>query len=217
MTILVFTAALGDTDTVRTPTVIDPAVTYFCFSDRPCAAPYIWIPTEATSHPQWRSREIKILAAHKLLRHAQATLWHDASYRLDRDLAWVRLALLDADLAALPHPRRRRIEEEGMAIARYGYVSADQAAAHVARYRADGFTADVLTSSGLLARRSSAAVTGFNQDWWAEAQRWGGRDQGSGDYCAWKAHLRVAHLDGTIRANPYASWRPVPETATVLA
>ncbi len=215
MKIVVFTAAIGETHAVRAPIVVDPEAEYLCFSDRPPVAPYEWIRVPASDQPMLDARQIKILANHPRLRLADATLWHDASYMLTRNLDWLRKALATADAAAMRHARRSCIEDESMLIARYGYVTSDQAIAHVERYRAAGFADHVLTASGLLGRRVSPAVDRFNALWWGEAQQWAGRDQGSIDYAAWAAGVRIQHVKGTVRANKYAGWRTrrAPEVA----
>ncbi len=218
MRIVVFTAAIGETEPVRPPLVVHQGAEYLCFSDRPCVAPYEWIKVPRSTRPMWDARKIKILADHPRLRAADVTLWHDASYRLNRHLLWVTRGLAEADLTALRHARRTRIEEEALCIARYGYLTSDQALAHVARYRAAGFLDDVLTCSGLLGRRISAEVDYFNRLWWDEAQQWGGRDQASIDYAAWASGLRVHHVPGTVRTNKYARWRmPVPTPEAAIA
>lgn len=209
MRLVVFTSAVGDTDAVRPPLVVDAGVRYLCFSDRPCPAPYEWMPVDPAELPLAAARRVKVLADHPVLRSAHATLWHDASYQLTASIAWVAAGLKRADALALRHPRRGSIEAEAPMIARYGYVPLEVAYAHVHRYRADGFLDNVLTVSGLLARCVSPVTESFNRLWWDEVQQWGYRDQGSLDYAAWKAGLRIAHLDGTIKDNAYASWRQV--------
>lgn len=205
---VVFTAALGQTDTVRAPLAVDPDVRYLCFSERPAVAPYEWIPTEATDRPQMAARRIKIIADHPVLQAADVTLWHDASYMLTRTLRWLGKGLVNSDLLALRHPRRSRIEDEAVAIARYGYLTSEEAQSHVARYRAEGFTENVVTTSGLLGRRVSPLVAAFNKVWWTEVEQWNGRDQGSIDFAAWRTGLRVRHMPGTVRHNKCAAWRP---------
>lgn len=205
--IVVYTAALGETDTVRPPAMVDPDVRYLCFSDRPCVAPYEHIATETTEQPQLAARRLKILADHPILRAADLVLWHDASYRLLRRFGWLVRGLTEADVVAMRHPRRVRIEDEAAVIAKYGYVTDGEAAAIVAGYRAQGFSDQVLTATGLLGRRPTKAVAAFNAIWWSEAQRWNGRDQASMDYAAWMAPVRVAHVPGTVRNNKYAAWR----------
>lgn len=207
MRLIVYTSAIGDTDAVRAPTVIDPTVEYLCFSDRICPVPYEWIrvPTAEDGTPP--ARRLKVLASHPRLVDA-ATLWHDASFRLTSDLTWAREALIASDLAAMWHPRGRQdIEAEAVAIARYGYVTIERAQALVAAYRLAGFKGTGVTSGSLIARRAGPAVRAFNRTWWREVEQWHYRDQGSLDYAAWVADLRVLHVPGTVKENPYASWR----------
>lgn len=214
MRLVVYTARFGETDALRPPCVINPDVEYLCFSDAPCAVtPYQWIPMPSSETPRLAARQIKVLADHPALADAEVTLWHDASYQLTADPSWVRTVLAHAEVAALAHPRRVQIEQEALAIARYGYVSVYQARAYVARYRAAGFTDDVLTASGLLARRQTATTRRFAAIWWKEVRRWNGRDQASINYAAWRAGLRIHHLSGLIRHNAYAIWRSPDEEA----
>jgi hypothetical protein len=211
MRVVVFTAAIGDTDIVRPPKTIDPNAEYLCFTDRPSVvAPYERIGVPSTSDGMLAARRIKVLADHPRLTNAEVTLWHDASYALRRNLTWLRRAIRWVDLVALAHPRRSRLEDEALAIARYGYLPTELALSHVARYRAAGFDRDGITASGLLGRRVSSTVSEFNALWWRELQQWGGRDQGSLDYSAWASGLRVGHVPGTIRDNRMAQWRIYP-------
>lgn len=209
---IVYTAAIGETDTVQAPTVVDPDVRYLCFTDRPCPSPYerIAVPTSTDGTPS--SRVFKVLAMHPLLRDAAITVWHDASYRLLTDLSWARRAMASADLATMRHPRRDRIEEEAVAISRYRYVTIQRALELVQEYRAAGFLGKTLSSAGLIVRKISPVVAEFNARWFEEVQRWGWRDQASFDYAAWCAGATVQHLSGVVRHNPYAEWR-VPVAA----
>jgi len=211
MRLIVYTAAIGETDVVRPPVVVDPNARYLCFSDRPCPEPYEWIqvPTEADGTPA--SRAIKVLADRSVLQTADATFWHDASFRLLGNLDWVTRALETADVVALRHPRRTTIEAEGVAIARYGYVTTAEAAELVAGYRHAGYQANQLTFGGLIGRRGSATVRAFNACWWSEVERWRYRDQASLGYAAWKAGASIAYVPGTPRDNPFAAWRVRPQ------
>lgn len=208
MSVVVFTAMFGTTDMVRPPLVVDSSVQYLCFSDRPVSvAPYECIVMPASTTPMLSARRVKILADHPRLLDADVTLWHDASYRLRRNMSWLRRGLRRADLVAMRHTRRTRIEDEALVIARYGYVTPTQGQALVAGYREAGFGLDQLTTTGLLGRRVSVEMAQFNALWWAEAQRWNGRDQASVDYVAWRTQIRVACAPGTVRNNRYATWR----------
>jgi hypothetical protein len=209
--VIVFTAMFGTTDMVRTPKVVDPTVQYVCFSDRAVSvAPYECIVLPPSDRPMLAARRLKILADHPRLAAADVTLWHDASFRLRRNLSWLHRGLRRADLVAMPHARRTRIEDEALIVARYGYVTVPEGQSLIAEYRAAGFDANVLTSTGLLGRRVSPETARFNTIWWNEAQRWNGRDQTSVDYAAWRASIRVAHMPGTARVNRCADWRARP-------
>lgn len=208
MMVVVFTAVIGVTDALLPPRQIDPAARYLCFSDQPCTvAPYEWVPTAAGGSPRLTSRRVKILADHPILQAADVTVWHDASYRLRRDLRWAAAALRAADLAVMKHPRRMKLEDEALVIARYGYVTPDEGLSHVARYRAEGCATPWMSSAGLIARRGSERVDRFNAIWWEEVQRWNGRDQVSMDYSATVAGLQLRHLPGAVRENKFAAWR----------
>lgn len=209
MNLVVFTARFGpETDRVRPAANVNVNVRYLCFSDLPVEAPpYEWVPVSLVGDPRVAARRVKLLADHPLLAAADVTLWHDASYRLLINPVWVLRALHARDLVAMRHPRRIRIEDEAVAIARYGYLPLELALAHVQRYRACGFQANHVTCSGLLGRRVSPLMQRFNALWWAEALCWGGRDQASLDYAAWRNGVRLRYVRGTIRSNPYAAWR----------
>jgi hypothetical protein len=210
--LVAYTARFGETDPLRPPLVVDPEVRYLCFSDVPCTVePYEWVPMPATDSPRLAARRIKILADHPMLTAADVTLWHDASYQLVLSPTWVLRKLIAADVVAMAHPRRVLIEQEAVAIARYGYLPLATADAYVAAYRAEGFTASVLTASGLLGRRQVERVSQFNALWWAQVLRWNGRDQASLNYAAWKAGVTIRHAKGTIKANRYAVWRQLGE------
>lgn len=211
MRIVVYTAAIGQTDAVRAPTTVDANADYLCFTDQPSVAePYERIEVPPSDAAMLAARRIKVLAEHPRLASAAVTLWHDASYMLRRNLDWLRKAIAEADLVAMKHPRRNWIEDEAAVIAKYGYLTPEAAQAHVARYRSAGFQGPGVTASGLLGRRVSDTVAAFNAQWWAELQQWGGRDQGSLDFAAWANGIRVAHVPGTVWKNRMARWREKP-------
>jgi hypothetical protein len=166
--------------------------------------------------PKLQSRQIKILAGTHL-GECDVSLWHDAAFQLTCDpRLLVPTLLMDADLLALRHPHRDRIEDEADAIARLNYVPRDVLDRQVQTYRAEGFTQTAITSTGLCLRRHTAAVAAFNATWWSEVARWHYRDQMSVDYALWKSRVTVRYMTGHYRDNPYAKWRlhqPARKTA----
>ena len=208
MRLVVFTCVIGQTDPLRRPLVINRKVRYVCFSDVPQAVPpYEYVAVERADDYKLQSRQLKILANHPALGDADATLWHDAAFRLNCDpLRLAQTLLTDTNMVALRHPHRNTIEEEAAAIAKWGWIPADRLAAQVAAYRADGFTQKQITSTGLCFRRRTGALDAFNAFWWAQVERWGWRDQMSVDYALWKTGVRPHYIPGHYRDNVYAKW-----------
>jgi len=220
MRVTVFTVMIGKTDMLASPLVVDPAARYLCFSDRPVrVTPYEWVRIPPSTEPRLASRRVKALADHSVLLESDATLYHDASYRLLCGPGWVShlLEREPCDLVALRHPKRRVAEREAKQIAKYGYLPRVDALAHVRRYREAGCPKDVITAGGLLGRRVSPIMAQFNALWWDEVQRWNGRDQASLDFCAWSLGVRIYRTKGTIKDNVYAAWREAPELEEVSA
>lgn len=206
--LIVYTAALGETDAVQAPLEVSRDVRYLCFSDRPCPPPYERIPVEPTGDPRLVSRTFKVRADHPALQGASMTLWHDASYRLTDNLDWVPKMLMQGDLVGLAHHRHRRMEDEAIAIASRGFIGVIRAWKLACQYRTRGFAGEqAVTMGGLIARRICPKIQAFNAIWWREVQRWNGRDQACLDYAAWAADVKIVHLSGWLRNNPFAVWR----------
>jgi hypothetical protein len=208
MRLTVFTCVVGQTDPLRRPRLVNRSVRYICFSDVPqCVPPYECILVPKVENHKLQSREIKISANHPALVDCDATLWHDAAFRLDCDPLRVARTLLNAtNMVALRHPHRNTIEEEAAAIAKWGWIPMATMQAQIAAYRADGFKQTQITSTGLCFRRTTPALAAFNAFWWAQVQQWGWRDQMSVDYALWKTGVRPHYIPGHYRDNTYAKW-----------
>ena len=207
----VYTAILGKTDQLKAPAIINSAVRYVCFTDQPLqpVAPYELVmipPCDGTA--RMLSRRIKILSDHPALGNPQVSLWHDAAFRLLVDpVQMLKYIQRGAEMVALQHPHRDRIEDEATAVAGWGWMPADVLQRQVAEYRTAGFAQQSrITSTGICLRRLNDRVRAFNECWWAEVARWGWRDQMCVDYALWKQDVRVEYMQGHYRVNPYAKW-----------
>lgn len=210
--VTVFTCAIGATDVLRPPSVINRQCRYLAFSDRPSVPhPYrlIPVPTPATlAETQLLARQIKIQANRPELGTSSVLLWHDASFRLDCDPATVVTTYLQAyDVLAFAHPHRHSIEEEAEVIAAFGYSPKETLDAQLQRYRADGFGGPGrLTTTGFCVRRMTDRVRAFNALWWSEVERWSWRDQMSVDYAIWKTGVKFGYLPGHYRDNRFVKF-----------
>ena len=213
---VIFTSILGQTDRIKPPLIhrwgVGSGLRFVCLTDNPTLVcpPYEMVVIDTTPlGPCLTSRQIKILANHPALGSPAITLWHDAAYQLTIDpRIAVRQALRQADMLALRHPSRDRIEDEAIACAQFGFAPLDQLERQVAAYRASGWVDQTcITTTGYCIRRHSPAMAAFNARWWAEVEHWTYRDQMSVDYAlAQHPSIRVAYLTGHYRRNPYAKW-----------
>jgi hypothetical protein len=208
MRVIVFTCMVGKTDPLKRPTVINRNVRYVCFTDQSqVVSPYQLVRVPTGTDPRLTSRQIKITADHPALADADVTVWHDAAFRMDSDPVRVASTVLtDCNMVAFKHPHRTQIEDEAIAIDKWGWVPMATMQAQIAAYRAEGFTQDHITSTGLCFRRRTPQIAAFNARWWEEVARWGWRDQMSVDYALWKTGVRATYIPGHYRNNSYAKW-----------
>lgn len=209
MRVTAFTCTFGKTDSLKTPLQVNPAVRYVCLSDQWHEVPpyeCVLVPCDPDG-ARLLSRQVKILANHPSLHDPDVTLWHDAAYQLDCDPVEVAArTLTDRNMVAFRHPHRTQIEDEAVAIQRWGYVPFETMQRQIAAYRAEGFTQRSITSTGFCLRRMSDRIRAFNRRWWREVETWGWRDQMSVDYAMWRTGIQVTYITGHYRDNPYAKW-----------
>lgn len=210
MRVIVFTSMIGDTDQLKRPTVVNRDVRYVCFTDqRQAVAPYelVRVPMPTGADPRLTSRQIKITANHPALDDADVTVWHDAAFRMDSDpVTVVSTVLTDSNMVAFKHPHRTQIEDEAIAIDRWGWVPMATMQTQIAAYRGEGFQQQHITSTGLCFRRRTPQIEAFNAYWWSQVVKWGWRDQMSVDYALWKTGVQATYIPGHYRDNTYAKW-----------
>lgn len=211
MNIVVYTAAIGTTETPPAPRVRDPQVRYVCLSDR-AEALQSWelMHVSAGANPRRTARRLKALS-HRLFPTADLAIWIDASFELHvmPHVLINDMMTTGCMLAGFRHPDRRRIADEAQVVSEQRMAKPDDVARQLATYQHDGFDTNdhpqaTLTTTGLFVRAHTPRVLEFNERWWHEMKAHTLRDQLSIDYCAWKLGLSVGHLFGHYRANPYA-------------
>ncbi len=213
MKITVYTALIGPADELRPPPPSD--ATFLCVTDR-ADAPAGWT-VKKVSVPAGDERKVARAVKHtptKWCPQADVSIWMDASF----DLLVTPEQLVDAALrGAAPvvgfrHPDRQRIRQEAAVITEYGLAPADRVAAQIAAYQADGFDTDeapqtVITTTGLLVRQHSPAVTAFQKMWRQQLEQFTLRDQLSVDYVASKQGLLIGYLPGSYRENRFVQYQ----------
>ena len=205
----VFTARVGAAcDPLRDPAYVAPGVRYYCASDQPVeSAAWKRIEVPAAKDPAMAARGIKISPPRQLSR-ADYHLWIDARYRLEVTPELFAPLLMQADILVFAHPFCPTLKHESDEINRRNLAPGPALKRQLAEYRAAGFPmASPHSSTGFLVRRNDARTAEFNRIWAEQLRRHGhSRDQMSFDFAAWRAGLRVHHLEGHYRDNPYATW-----------
>ncbi len=222
MKLTVFTASIGKTDRLKEPTVVNPNVEYIAFVDntwliqhqkiryfRSPFGPWRLVGVDAETDTIKQARRLKIMA-HETLPGIDASLWIDAAYRLDCDPMDVMSIGIDA--AALAHPDRNNIRDEGAELVKRRLATQEQIDWQLKEYTEAGWyvgTPSGLTTTGFLFRWHSKRLQAFNRVWWHEVDSHGhNRDQMSVDFAAFEAGVKIHYLPGHYRDNKFAKWFP---------
>lgn len=205
MKVIVFTAILGDCDSLKpAPVGADRCV---CFvtrtSDHPDPKGWELIehPAENPRREAWRLRAVP----HTLFDAYDRVIWIDASFTLS-NLPLLLQHAGSASIAAIRHHRRDSCYEEGNELAKIGQSDPDQIQRQLKAYHAAGYRPAHLSISCVIVRDNSIAARAFNDAWAGEFQQYpGDNTQVSLDYAAWAVGLEIRALQGTRHRNPYAA------------
>jgi hypothetical protein len=147
---------------------------------------------------------------HIVLPEHDISIWVDGNiYPNVSDEELVRIFLGQNDITTFKHPGRRCTYSEAKAVIRHGLDDPQVVNAQMMYYKANKFPVNYgLPETTMIIRRNTFAVNKFNEDWWAEIQRWSKRDQLS--FMPVKkqnSNLKVAFVRGDIRNNKYFTYK----------
>lgn len=229
--ITVYTAIVGDYETLRNPDYVDPRVEYVCFTDEPLfhrlTNNTVWqirgIPRSRLDNTR-KNRRVKILS-HEYLAPDQCdySVYVDGNINIIGDVVDLVARHPNLRLLAHKHPKRQCIYQEAVACAALEKDRPSIIEHQMAQYRSEGFPSDFgLTSNGVLIRRhADPDVRALMTLWWSQVERYSKRDQLSFCYCAWKlgfawetpgdVHPRSSST--VFRIAP--GWRTKPKTSRI--
>lgn len=212
--IIVYTALTGGYESVKPPTVRDPAIRYLLFTDDPLLTAEGWetvVIDEPGLDPRRVSRLPKLLP-HRYLPEHDISIYLDSSLTLQRgDIAALATECLQGrDIAAYPHFRRDCILDEIAECVRQGKAQAAPAAAWEKRLQDEGFPAHAgLLENAFLVRRNTPAMRALHEEWHALFTAGEPRDQFYLMYLLWKH--RIAHTvipdSKDFRKSPHVAWK----------
>lgn len=205
MNVIVYTAILGDSDSLKPAPKGVRAICYVDAAHR-YNDPQGWefAPVHYQGDPRreaWRLRCVP----HELFPAYDRVVWIDASYALHDVPRLIRDAGT-APIAALRHHKRASVYAEGAEIVKVGQAPRADVDRQLATYRSEGFHPNHLSVSCILVRTGASLVREFNDTWDEQIQRHrGDNTQLSLDYAAWKHGLTIHALKGSRLDNPYAT------------
>lgn len=144
------------------------------------------------------------------------SIWIDASITVTDVHEMVRVckaALKGHDVALFKHPERTNIFDEAVASLQmpnkyYGLPLIAQ----VEAYREEGLPHDSgLWAGGVIARKHSLKRVNFENDWWAENEKWSYQDQLSLPYVLWKHDVKPGVIPGSVYKTAFHTWTPTPD------
>lgn len=207
MKTIVYTTIFGESDSLKpAPVGADLCV---CFVD---SLSYdhdpkgwelkLWSPDRGPRREAWYLRCVP----HLLFEGYDRVVWIDASFTLT-DLPLLLDHCGSMPICALKHDLRRDCYQEGQRLVDIGQSRIDDIVPQLEGYRRAGFAmTSRLSIACVLVRDHSPAVQKFNETWDREIKAHpGDNTQVSLDYSAWKHGLTIYALQGTRKANPYAS------------
>lgn len=193
--IAVYTAVCGGYDSIKLPEYLDPRIDYFLFSEYPVPETGIFrvLPIPFEDHDRTRLARYVKTHPHQLLSDYDIAIWIDANIMIIEDISPMIEGFLASGraVAAIPHPQRQSIYEEGEACVERSKDKADVIAEQLARYRAVSFDCeDLIESNFMMLDLRDERVHEFLDTWSAELHNYSRRDQLSLNFA-----LRQAGLD----------------------
>lgn len=172
----IYTAILGQYDTLKRPAVITPGWRYICFTDQDIRSDVWQIRRiDKTDNPQFLARFIKIMF--HLHVADEESIWLDASFQVNCNLDQWWNKHFKPDITCVRHPIRDDVYEEALVCTQNGRNGVEGALKQVASYRGIIPEHNGLIQSGLLMRRRTELTMNLCEEWFDELRQHSMRDQ----------------------------------------
>lgn len=186
---IIFTAIIGNYDTLKDPLIFTPGWKYVCFTDNKSLRSDVWAIVQVDNIPELKdlddvrkARYLKIMF-HKFFFSAGITIWHDASMQVNCDLDWFINNYYSGSFTTLSHPDRNCIYKEAVACCKLKKDDVKTISSQMDYYWRDGYPEQHgLAATGLLIREVSEFSIALSERWWREVSGYSSRDQLSFDY-----------------------------------
>ena len=190
----VYTAIIGNYDSLKDPEFIDEKCDYICFTDDKNLKSDIWQIRliENTGLDSTRFQRMYKILSHKFLPEYEYSIYVDGNVRIIGSFwGFVREQWKGAPLLGLKHPIRDNMYDEAEACINLKKDDPGLIKKQMDRYKNEGYKADnVLTVNNIIFRRQKdEKLIRVMEDWWEEIKNNSKRDQLSFCYVCWKNHF----------------------------
>lgn len=204
---LVYTAIMGEYDTLKEPAVITDGWDYRCYTD-------IEMKSDTWDIRKFECGDVSPVKASKMIkilwrlfeRDYDYVIWADASLLISCDLNMFIEKYYTPPLTLMLHPARTCIYKEAEIIKSENIESDEVIDKQTSRYLAEGFPKDYgLTANGVMITDKDLPKEYNNLfiEWWNEVYRGSKRDQMSFMYAMWKHPLEYHTIPYDIIYNEF--------------
>ena len=201
---VIYTALVGNYDSLMQPAAVDPEFDYICFSDcikGPKVGVWEIRPIPFTSPSHTRVARYSKLQPHVVLPEYEYSVWMDANILIKGEEFYEKVNAKISEgvkMAFVPHPSRDCVYEEIVRCYRDVRISFRDAVKQRRHLLAMGYPEHWgLMETGLILRRhNDQDVIRISDAWWEELQNYTFRDQLSQMPVCWKNGIRPELLLG---------------------
>lgn len=199
---VIYTALVGNYDTICQPKVIAEDFDYVLFTnDIPEQRLGVWQVKGIPYHHKNNTKVARWVKTHPhlLLQEYEVSLWHDANVHVDQQDYFIRIReLIDKGvlIASMDHVIRHCIYEEGFTVLYSNLDKVGKVMREMAHLKHDGYPVNngLTETNCMLRRHQESRVNQFCDGWWAMIDKYSLRDQLSCDYVARKYRLKIEHI-----------------------
>ena len=206
---VIYTAIIGNYDSLQEPRCIQPNVDYICFTnnqDMLNNTSTIWkmVYVEDTSLSNvLLARKIKMFP-HLYLSEYDLSIWIDGKYQIEGNLVeYCETYFLEKDMLCFPHYERDNVLEEAGACIFMKRGNKEEIWGQIMDYWNHGYSMDTgLYETACIARyHNMTGVIALMEAWWEQLCEHSSRDQISLPYVCWKLSYRPDICDANIKSN----------------
>lgn len=224
--IIVYSALVGDYETVKEPEAIDPSVRYLLFTESAALKSDRWevFRFDTLGLNARRASRLPKILPHEYLPDHDISVYLDSSLTMiEPDIeGMVKNSLQDSDIAAYPHFERDCTYEEIAECVKLGKTSALEATSVTDLLKGDLFPEDFgLVENAFLVRRNNSVMRELNEAWHKLFSEYAERDQFYLMYLSWKHAIPIRRIVNAsqFRKSPHVrftkhDWTRKPQTNT---